>query len=73
MFPNYIHDIREGYSSPYKFRILSFNESHDAESILLWIKKVDKLFDMKYIPLEDHIEFVAHKLKRRTVAWCDRF
>ena len=43
--------------------LITFDGSHDVESILLWIEKVDKLFDMEYILMEDHVEFAAHKLK----------
>ena len=53
----------------YKFRIPSFDGSHDVKSTLLWSDKIDELFDMEYIPMEDQIEFVVHKLKGRTWAW----
>ena len=66
MFLNSIHDIGGGYSNPNKFRIPSFDGSYDVESTLLWINKIDELFDMEYIPVKDQIEFVAHRLKERT-------
>ena len=28
-----------------------------------------KLIDMIYIPMEDYVEFAAHKLKGKTAAW----
>jgi len=28
---------------------------------------------MEYIHIEDHVEFVVHKLKGRTAAWWDQF
>jgi len=49
--------------------ILSFDGCFDIESTLLWIDKVDGLFDMKYIPMENQVEFVAYKLKGRAMAW----
>ena len=54
MFPNFIRDIGGGYSNLNEFStsILSFNGSHDVESIFLWIEKVDNLFDMEYIPMK---------------------
>ena len=33
--------------------IPSFDGSLDIESTLLWIDKIDGLFDMEYIPMED--------------------
>ena len=68
MFPNYIHDQKGGYSNLDEFSnsIPSFAESHDIESILFWVEEVDNLFDMEYIPMEDHVEFVVHKLKGKT-------
>ena len=51
-----------------------FDGSHDVESTLLWIEKIDNLFDMEYILMKDHVKFVVHKLKgRRIAAWWDRF
>jgi len=35
----------------------------DIESSLIWIDEVDKLFDMPYILMENHVKFVAYKLK----------
>ena len=46
-----------------------FDGNIDVESILLWIEKVDKLFDMKYVPMKDRVEIVVHKLKRRAATW----
>jgi len=30
-----------------------------------WIDEVDKLFDMAYILIENHVKFVTYKLKGR--------
>jgi len=49
--------------------IPSFDDNLNIRSSLLWIDKVDKLLGMACIPMEDHVEFVASKLKRRAVAW----
>ena len=51
MFPNSIHDIGGEYSNTYEFKIPSFDGSYDVESTLLWIDKIDELFDMEYIPM----------------------
>ena len=63
-FPNSICD-NGGYSNPDEFVIPSFDENLDIESSLLWINEVDKLFDMDYILIEDHVKFVTYKLKKR--------
>ena len=70
MLSNSIRDQGRGYSNLDEFfnSIPSFDGSHNVESTLFWIKEFDKLFDMDYIPMEDHVEFVAHKLKGRTTA-----
>jgi len=75
MFPNSIHDQGREYSNLNEFSnsIPSFNESHDVKSTLLWTEEVDNLFGMDYIPMEDYVKFMAHKLKGRTVTWCNRF
>jgi len=76
MLPNSIRDQGGGYSNldEFFFNVVpSFDRSHDVESTLLWIEKVDKLFDKEYIPMEDSVEFVPHKLKERTAAWWNRF
>ena len=49
--------------------IPSFNGSLNAESTLLWIGKIDGLFDMEYILMEDQVEFVTYKLKGRATTW----
>ena len=72
-FPNFIRDLGGGCPNPYEFRILSFDGSHDVELILLRIDKIDKLFDMEYIIMEDQVEFVAHRLKGRIAVWWDQF
>ena len=71
MFHNSIRDQRGGYLYLDEFSnsIPSFDGSHVIESILLWIEKVDKLFDMQYILMEDHVKFVVRKLKGRTAAY----
>jgi len=69
MLPNSIQDIRGGSSNPYEFRISFLKGSHNVESTLLWIDKIDKLFVMEYIPMENQVEFVAYKVKGKTVAW----
>jgi len=53
--------------------ISSFDRSVDVESTLLWINKIDGLFDMKYILMEDQVEFVTYKFKERIVAWWNQF
>jgi len=75
MFHNSIHDQREGYSNLDEFSnsIPSLDGSHDVESTLLWIKEVDKFFDMEYIFMGDHVEFMVHKLKRRPATWWNQF
>ena len=71
MFSNFIRDQGGRYSNLDEFSnpIPSFDGSHDVESTLLCNEEVDNLFDMKYIPMEDHVEFMVHKLKGRTAAW----
>jgi len=50
--------------------ILSFDGSLDVESTLLWIDKIDGLFDMEYIPMEGQVKFMTYKLKgRATIRW----
>jgi len=61
-FSNSIRDKRGGYSNPDEFKIL-FYENIDIESSFLWIDEVDKLFDIMYIPMKNHVKFVAYKLK----------
>jgi len=75
MLPNSICDQGGGYSNFGEFSnsIPSFDGSHDIESTLLWIEEVGKLFDMEYIPIEDHIEFATYKLKGRTSTWWNQF
>ena len=71
MLPNSIRDQGGGNTNLDEFSnyIPSFDWSHDVESTFLWIEKVDNLFDMEYIPMEDYVEFVIYKLKGRTAAW----
>ena len=69
MFSNSICDKRGGYSNIDQFGISFFDGNFDFDSSLLWIDKVDKLFYMKYILMEDYVEFVAYKLKGRTMTW----
>jgi len=75
MLPNSICDQGGGNSNFGEFSnyFPSFDGSHDIESTLLWINEVGKLFGMEYIPIEDHIEFAAHKLKGRTSTWWNQF
>ena len=40
---------------------------------MFWIEEVNNLFDMEYILMKDHVEFVVHKLKGSTEAWWGRF
>ena len=67
-FPNSFHDKRGSYSNPDEFRISSLDRNLDIEPSLLWIDEVDKLLDVMCIPTEDHVKFVAYKLKRRAAA-----
>ena len=53
--------------------IPSFDGSHDVEWTMFWIEEVNNLFDMEYILMKDHVEFVVHKLKGSTEAWWGRF
>jgi len=53
--------------------IPSFNESLDVELTLLWINKINRLFDLEYIPIEDQVEFVTYKLKGRAATWWNQF
>ena len=69
MFSNSFNDKRGGYSNPDEFRILSFDRNLNTESSLLWIDEFDKLLDMVCIPMEDHVEFVAYKLRGRATIW----
>jgi len=36
------------------------------------IDEVDKLFDMVYILMENHVKFVVYKLKIRATSWWDQ-
>ena len=61
---------RSGFLNPnrrdrFSNSISSFDGSLDVESTLLWIDKIDGLFDMEHILKEDQVEFVTHKLKGR--------
>jgi len=40
-----------------------FYGSHDIESTLLWIDKIDELFDMEYIPMEIKLSLCLINLK----------
>ena len=63
-FSNSSYDKRGGYSNPDEFRISSFDKSLDIES-LICIDGINKLFDMAYIFMKNHVKFVAYKFKRR--------
>ena len=39
---------------------------------LFWIDEIDKLLDIEYIPIEEHVKFVTYKLKGRA-AWWNQF
>ena len=41
----------------------------DIESSLIWIDEVDKLFDMVYILIENHVKFVAYRLNEIATVW----
>ena len=71
MFSNSIRDEGGGYSNLDEFSnsIPFFYGSHEVESTLLWIEEDDNLFDMEYILMEDHVKFVAYKLKERAATW----
>ena len=66
MFHNSIRD-KGGYSIFDEFPNSnpSFDENLDAKSALFWIEEIDKLFNMDYIFMEDHVKFVAYKFKRK--------
>ena len=64
-FSNSIRDKGEEYLNPYEIRIPSFDGNLDIDSSLLWIDEVDKLLNVTCIPMKDHVEFVAYKLKGR--------
>jgi len=49
--------------------IPSFDGNLDIESSLLWIDETDKLFDMVYILIENHVKFEAYKLEGRAAVW----
>ena len=49
--------------------ILSFDGSLDVESTLFWIDKIDGLFDMEYISMDDQVKFAIYKLKRGATTW----
>jgi len=68
MFPNSIRDKGGGYSN-YEIRIPSFDGNLDIKSSLFWIDEVNKLLNVVCIPMEDHVEFVAYKLKGRASTW----
>ena len=58
---------REGYSNPDEFGIPSFDRNLDVA--LLWIDQVNRLLDMEYIPMKEHVKLVTYKLKGRTTTW----
>ena len=68
-FSNSIRDKRGGYSNLDGFRISSFYKSLDVESSLIWIDEVDKLFDIAYILMENHVKFMAYKLNGIAATW----
>ena len=73
-FPFSNHDKIRDYSSPNVYRmkieISFFSGNLDIESFLDWVYKVEKLFDMAYVP--KHVKSVAYKLKRGATAWWDQ-
>jgi len=73
-FPN--HDRRRDYSIPNEYRmkieILSFCENLDIKSFFDWVYEVVKFCDMTYVPVENHVQFVAYKLKGEAAAWWDQ-
>jgi len=70
------HDRRKGdsKSSEYrmKIKISSFSWNLDIESFLDWVYKVEKFFDMTYVPEEKHVKFVAYKLNREAAGLWNR-
>jgi len=75
MFPYSIRDQKGGYSNLDEFSnfIPSFDESPNVGLTLLWIDKLDELFDMEHILMEDQVKFAAYRLKGKTTVWWDRF
>ena len=73
LFPN--HDRRREDSSPNEYKMIEipfFSRNLDIKSLLDWISKVEKFFDMAYVLEEKHVKFVAYKLKRGAIAWWDQ-
>jgi len=48
-----------------------FSGTLDIESFLDWIYKVDKFFDMAYVPMKKQVKFVTYKLNR-VASWWDQ-
>ena len=55
-----------------KIKISSFSWNLDIEFFLDWVYKVEKFFDMTYVPEEKHVKFVAYKLNREAAGLWNR-
>jgi len=52
-----------------KVEMLSFSGNLDSESFVDWVYKVEKFFNMAFVPPKKHVNLVAHKLKGGAVVW----
>ena len=55
-----------------KIEIPSFSQNLDIKFFLDLVYKVEKFFDMAYVPKKKHVNFVAYKLKGGVTTWWDQ-